>query len=406
MKILLYEYVSGGGFAGESIPSSILSEGFAMLRGLSDDFKAAGHIVTVMLDSRLIELSNLLDVNNLLQVNSDAKKTLIEAADTVEAAFTIAPEHNRILQSTVEMIENLGIISLNCSADSIGQASDKASLPERLKQLNVLTPQTFLFGTINIKEIIQVIKEKLGFPVIIKPANGAGCCGISIVKNIEQVTLAVNKIKKETFSSQIIVQKYIDGTPVSVSLFSTCAQVIPISLNKQELTIASPDSESRYNGGMVPFDNTCRDLAFSEAIKVVQSFKGLRGYVGVDLVLSANKAYVIEVNPRLTTSYVGLRKVATTNLAQAIIDSAYKKQNPIYTQLKGYSCFSKVQISDCNPIMYEKAKKIPEIVSPPLSLLGGNSNYAFIEAHGQTLGEALSRFGEAKNRLNRICAGR
>ena len=33
---------------------------------------------------------------------------------------------------------------------------------------------------------------------------------------------------------------------------------------------------------------------------------GLKGYVGIDMVLSDDECYVIEINPRLTTSYLGL----------------------------------------------------------------------------------------------------
>ena len=46
------------------------------------------------------------------------------------------------------------------------------------------------------------------------------------------------------------------------------------------------------------------------------------GYVGVDLVLGrepdGSEDVVIEINPRLTTSYVGLRAAARTNLAEAM----------------------------------------------------------------------------------------
>ena len=50
---------------------------------------------------------------------------------------------------------------------------------------------------------------------------------------------------------------------------------------------------------------------------------GLAGYFGVDLVLGASADgrddIVIEINPRLTTSYVGLRKLARGNLMQALL---------------------------------------------------------------------------------------
>jgi predicted ATP-grasp superfamily ATP-dependent carboligase len=49
------------------------------------------------------------------------------------------------------------------------------------------------------------------------------------------------------------------------------------------------------------------------------------GYVGVDLVLGAASDgagdAVIEVNPRLTTSYVGLRAAVRQNLARAMLQA-------------------------------------------------------------------------------------
>jgi len=50
----------------------------------------------------------------------------------------------------------------------------------------------------------------------------------------------------------------------------------------------------------------------------------LRGFVGVDLVLgmAANGSddVVIEINPRVTTSYVGLRRLCEGNLAGVWLD--------------------------------------------------------------------------------------
>ena len=50
------------------------------------------------------------------------------------------------------------------------------------------------------------------------------------------------------------------------------------------------------------------------------------GYLGVDLVLGeaadGSDDVVIEINPRLTTSYVGLRALARENLAAAMLDVA------------------------------------------------------------------------------------
>ncbi|MEK6238481.1 MAG: ATP-grasp domain-containing protein [Planctomycetales bacterium] len=49
-----------------------------------------------------------------------------------------------------------------------------------------------------------------------------------------------------------------------------------------------------------------------------------RGYCGVDVILADDPAndVVVEVNPRLTTSYVGLRSLCRANLAKAMLDAA------------------------------------------------------------------------------------
>ncbi len=49
----------------------------------------------------------------------------------------------------------------------------------------------------------------------------------------------------------------------------------------------------------------------------VASVPGLRGWVGVDLVLPDDgPPVVVEINPRLTTSYLGYRRLTGTNLAE------------------------------------------------------------------------------------------
>lgn len=62
------------------------------------------------------------------------------------------------------------------------------------------------------------------------------------------------------------------------------------------------------------------------ACHALQALPPALGYVGVDLVLGkagdGSEDVVIEVNPRLTTSYVGLRAIAQDNLAVAMLENA------------------------------------------------------------------------------------
>jgi predicted ATP-grasp superfamily ATP-dependent carboligase len=83
----------------------------------------------------------------------------------------------------------------------------------------------------------------------------------------------------------------------------------------------STDGRFQYRGGQVPIAPELVHRAQALAERAVRTVEGLRGYVGVDLVLgeTADSDAVIEINPRLTTSYVGLRALAEFNLAEAML---------------------------------------------------------------------------------------
>jgi predicted ATP-grasp superfamily ATP-dependent carboligase len=52
---------------------------------------------------------------------------------------------------------------------------------------------------------------------------------------------------------------------------------------------------------------------------VVAAIPGLWGYIGIDLVRTRNGPVVLEVNPRLTTSYCGLRAALGLNAAGMVL---------------------------------------------------------------------------------------
>lgn len=399
MKILIYEYISGGGLADEYLSPTLLSEGFAMLKGLVSDFKNANHTVTVMLDNRIINSNSPVDADYIIKVYSKNNQLFTDALQTVDCAYIVAPETNGILESIVSIVEKNGTLSLNCSSESIKQSADKAKIFEYAKNLGLDIPRTFMFKAGDIDQIKNTILEKTGFPVIIKPLNGAGCSGLSLVKNIQEVSGSIEKIVKDNLVTMIIVQELISGIPASVSLISTDIDVAPISLNKQNVTLSSEDSDSSYNGGEVPLNHPLKAQAFAAATKLVKSFSGLKGYIGVDVILTEDKVFIIEVNPRLTTSYVGLRKVLNINLAQTILDSILKKELPQNISNNGYCLFSKVPISLNSSLTSEDIYRIPEIISPPFYFPDATERYAFVESYCLNFDKAKNRFEKIKETL-------
>ena len=71
-------------------------------------------------------------------------------------------------------------------------------------------------------------------------------------------------------------------------------------------------------------DTNLIDRATELGTKAITALPPTIGYVGVDLILTEDSTAdsVIEVNPRLTTSYIGLREIAETNLAEVMLSIA------------------------------------------------------------------------------------
>jgi predicted ATP-grasp superfamily ATP-dependent carboligase len=87
--------------------------------------------------------------------------------------------------------------------------------------------------------------------------------------------------------------------------------------------LLTTDGRFKYLGGELPLTPALASRATALALSAVRTLPEARGYLGFDLVLGARADggddVVIEINPRLTTSYVGLRAACQQNLAAAML---------------------------------------------------------------------------------------
>ena len=401
LNLLVYEHVSGGGFAGQKIPSSILSEGYGMLRTSVSDFKAAGHNVTTFLDSRLKAFNPPIEADVIIPISShkELDEALRKISQTVDAFYTIAPESERILQRLVETMGTSGAASLNCKTNAIRRASNRMTSYQALKKMGLCVPETLIVDAReNVKQIKRKISE-LEYPMVFKPMYGVSCSGLSVVRDESQIVAAVNKITKESLDKFFVAQRLIKGVATSVSLISTDNQALPITLNKQKITLAPPNSDSSYNGGTVPLHHSSEKQALRAAQLTVKSLRGLRGYIGVDVILTNEEPVVIEVNPRLTTSYIGFREVVNFNPAQAIIDAVLVHRLPENVRCSGYASHLKVKIAVPTKEILTNIYGMKEVISPPFPVTGDKSAYALLASRGAKLKDTETGLFKAKSHL-------
>ena len=147
MKTILYEHVSGGGYAGHHISPDILAEGFAMLRTVASDFKTAGHEVTILLDDRISKLNPPINADCTVPIiyPEETTRFLTSLASINDASYIIAPETGQILESYVALMEKTGKISLNSQSNAIKQVANKINLQKILQKNHVNTPDNLVF---------------------------------------------------------------------------------------------------------------------------------------------------------------------------------------------------------------------------------------------------------------------
>ena len=302
MRILVHEFTTGGGLAGRDVPASLAREGQAMLAALVQDLAAIGrHRIVTTVDTRFrLALPASVEVEPLSTADPARLDALIKGADAV---WLIAPETGRCLERLAGRVERLGTRLLGSGASVIRDASNKGRLPQRLRQAGVAHPPTVL-----LRQRGRVPAGRIDYPVVVKPARGAGCEGVSVARNGRELGRAM----RAAGAGPIILQQYVNGVAASVALLAGERRIVPLAVNAQHL---SRSFHLGYRGGRTPLEHPLAERAAAAAVRACEAFPGLRGYVGVDMVLTGSEAVVIELNPRLTTAYIGVRAALDENVA-------------------------------------------------------------------------------------------
>jgi hypothetical protein len=169
------------------------------------------------------------------------------------------------------------------------------------------------------------LPDDFDYPAVIKPRLGAGSQGVRLVRGPRDYIVHQSKALEWSESNnarrgEYRLERYCPGTPASVAILCGPREYVALPACRQLL---SDDGLFRYLGGGLPLHEAWNKRASDLAVSAVRALPPAIGYVGVDLVLGARDDgrddVVIEVNPRLTTSYVGLRASCRGNLAQAML---------------------------------------------------------------------------------------
>ncbi|MFX1519604.1 MAG: ATP-grasp domain-containing protein [Promethearchaeota archaeon] len=369
MDILVAEYISSGGFVDTEIPNILFPEGFGMLNSVTRDLKHCEHNVIVPLDFRINSYQSFLNVDEVQLVTTERSLTysIERLSKQLDAILIIAPEFSGISYDLRKLTEQLGIPLLDSSSEATKATSNKVQTEDILKKRGVSVPETVICKFSEDLENIKEKVEEIGYPLIFKPIDGVGCGGLSLVTQEKQISEAILDIKQNSTLNRFIVQKYIEGTPASINCISNGEYALPVSFNAQFVTFNSLIGEkSEYEGGFTPFHHKLEEKAKKVIIHFPKYFSGLLGYFGVDLIFTEDDVVFIEINPRITTSFIGARAAIRENIMNMVIKAVFEGKLPKEVIPEQFAYFKRISLdSDIVPLLQLELFRKSEIIAPP-----------------------------------------
>jgi predicted ATP-grasp superfamily ATP-dependent carboligase len=309
MKILIAEFAVGTG-----AEKSLIPEGAAMLKTLTESFVHLGH--EVFYPSAGIEIH----AGTVLKSTAANFRQVIESkAQDCDAGLVIAPDWmlpdlNRILEEST--------INLGCSPESAACCADKLLCTKILKKAGIKAPDL-------------AAKPEKGKKYVIKPRFGCGAEATYLVtefENNDENSDGNNDRNNDENNEEFITSEYIEGTHLSVSLIAG-QKTLPLAVNRQFIEFIQSKSEIesiglkagifgiKYNGSQTPYPTPKRTELYETAISTAECLKCF-GYVGIDMVL-ADIPYVVDVNPRPTASLFGISHVMREEIGDLLLRNKF-----------------------------------------------------------------------------------
>ena len=317
MHILVYEYLTGGGRNGNP-SAALMEEGEHMVLALVRDLLSLpGPTVSLLRDARLPHLPLNDERLQLIWVQPDEepKECMIRAMAAVDAVWPIAPETQGCLTTLCQLIEAQGKRLLTTPSKGVILASSKKETVKILEQHGVPVVPTRPLESLG-------LDEEWDYPWVFKRDDGVGCEDTIIIRGPEERRVFTENPPEGAWLAQPLVE----GEALSLSGIFLRGEARLLCCNRQNIrqsqvgfkllgmTVnALPDPQGIF-GGLLS--------------RVANALPDLWGFAGIDFILGPQGPRVLEVNPRLTSAYPGIRPATAFNPAALVLELAQNQTLP------------------------------------------------------------------------------
>ena len=200
------------------------------------------------------------------------------------------------------VLKEYNVRILGTNIESIQKAEDREQFKNLMEEINIPIPQSEIVS--NYQDALK-FSEKIGFPIIIRPAFTLGGAGGGIARNEREYEEIVHSGLSQSPINQVLVEKSIAGYKeieyeVIRDANDTCIiicnmeNIDPIGIHTGDSFVVAPSQT---------LTNPECEMLRTSAIKIVRALK-IEGSCNVQFALDtvSNQYYIIEVNPRVSRS--------------------------------------------------------------------------------------------------------
>jgi D-alanine-D-alanine ligase len=264
----------------------------------------------------------------------DADVTLLPALqddppDAVVIALHGATGEDGSLRGVLDLC---GVPYVGCDARTSRLAWDKPSAKSMLREAGIPTPDWVAlphdrFSELGAVAVLDRIVDRLGLPLMVKPAQGGSGLGAAVVR--EAADLPPAMVGCFAYDSTALVEKFVPGMDVAVSIVDLGAG--PTALPAVEIVAQDGvyDYAARYTAGLTTWHTPARlspevSARVAETTLAAHKALGLRDLSRVDLIVpddGAPQVLGINVSPGMTeTSLLPLAvQAAGMDLGQILV---------------------------------------------------------------------------------------
>ena len=226
-----------------------------------------------------------IDLNDFSFMNNGQKTFFDYAYITIHGT----PGENGILQGYFELI---GIPYSTSGVLVEAMTFDKFVLNQYLRGYGVTVADSLLIRK-GYEEVVSddEVEERIGMPCFVKPAADGSSCGVSKVKNKDQLAPAIRKAMLE--SSDVMVESFIEGTEISIGCYKTREKTVVFPATEVVTSNEFFDYDAKYNGQVKEItparinDDTARRVA--ELTSHIYDILHCNGIIRIDYIISKGK---------------------------------------------------------------------------------------------------------------------